>query len=199
MNKVKSIFVSKTKQANFRSNFTPPKHLSFSHAQLKYLKLKCSEFLTTTLEEIIGDETSPTLIHNQKKKGGKIQVNMPQLFGDKTMTETILPMSFLSDIPSNDKTKCDLPTCKVDDEDEEWSILNGCWHSFHDVCLASVTCPLCEAAINNKIMELGNVAKDAILCEDTTRCHDFDNSDDEEEVATIAVNSEAVPSISTEK
>ena len=53
VNKVKSIFVSKTKQANFHLNFTPPKHFAFSHGQLKYLKLKSSEFLTTTLDENI--------------------------------------------------------------------------------------------------------------------------------------------------
>lgn len=56
VNKVKSIFVSKTKQANFHLNFTPPKHFAFSHGQLKYLKLKSSEFLTTTLEEIIKNQ-----------------------------------------------------------------------------------------------------------------------------------------------
>ena len=110
VNKVKSIFVSKTKQANFRLNFTPPKHVSFSHGQLKYLKLKSSQFLTATLEEIIKDQSSTTL-HYPKKKDGKVQVIMPHLFGNKIMKENILPMSFLSDTPPNENTKCDLPAC----------------------------------------------------------------------------------------
>ena len=97
---------SKTKQANFRLNFTPPKHFAFSHGQLKYLKLKSSEFLTTTLEEIIKNQSSTTL-HYPKKKNGKVKVTMPQLFGNKMMKENILPMSFLSDTPSNENTKCE--------------------------------------------------------------------------------------------
>ena len=43
--KVKSVFQSKVKQMNFRSTFTPPEHFSFSHRQLKFLKLQCSIFL----------------------------------------------------------------------------------------------------------------------------------------------------------
>ena len=104
VNKVKSIFVSKTKQANFRQNFTPTKHFSFSHGQLKYLTLKSSEFLTVTLEEIIKDQSTPTLYY-PKKKEGKVQVAMPHLFGNKTMKENILPMSFLSDNASNENAK----------------------------------------------------------------------------------------------
>ena len=125
VNKVKSIFVSKTKQANFRQNFTPTKHFSFSHGQLKYLKLKSSQFLTATLEEIIKDQSTP-LLYFPKKKEGKAQVVMPHLFGNKTMKENILPMSFLSDNPSNENTKCDLPACKVDDDSEDWFVLTGC-------------------------------------------------------------------------
>ncbi len=105
---------------------------------MKYLKLKSSEFLTTTLEEIIKDQSSTTL-HYPKKKDGKVPVTMPQLFGNKMMKENILPMRFLSDTPSNENTKCDLPACKVDDDNEDWSVLTGCWHSFHNVCLESIT------------------------------------------------------------
>jgi hypothetical protein len=178
VNKVKSIFVSKTKQANFCLNFTPSKHFAFSHGQLKYLKLKSSEFLTTTLEEIIKNQSSTTL-HYPKKKNGKVKVTMPQLFGNKMMKENILPMSFLSDTPSNENTKCDLPACKADDDNEDWSVLTGCWHSFHNVCMESATCPLCKEAINKKVEELGNIAKEAILFGNTADLNDADNEDEE--------------------
>lgn len=104
---------------------------------------------------------------------------MPQLFGNKMMKENILPMSFLSDTPSNENTKCDLPACKVDDDIEDWSVLTGCWHSFHNVCMESATCPLCKEAINKKVEELGNIAKEAILFGNTADLNDADNEDEE--------------------
>ena len=178
VNKVKSIIVSKTKQTNFHSHFTPPKHFSFSHGQLKYLKLKSSEFLTATLQEITKNQLCTTL-HYPKKKDGKVKVTKAQFFGNN-MKGNILPVSFLSETPSNENTKCDLPACQVDDDNEDRSVLTGCWHSFHNVCMENLTCPLCKKAINQKVEELGNIAKEAILFGNTADLNDADKNEDEE-------------------
>lgn len=84
---------------------------------------------------------------------------MAQLFGNKIMKEYILLISFLSGIPSNENTTCDLPARKVDVENKDWSVLAGCWHSF--VCGENLTCLLCKEAINKKVEGLANVVKEA--------------------------------------
>ena len=43
--KAKSIFQSKDKQSHYRSFFTTPKQFSFSHNQLRFLKVRCAEVL----------------------------------------------------------------------------------------------------------------------------------------------------------
>ena len=161
--KVKSIFQSKVKQMNFRSTFTPPKHFSFSHGQLKFLKLQCSIFLTDLLTKITNNPSNTSLqLAKSKKNPRKLTVIMPEIFGERKMKETILPLGFHGEIPPNENLKCDLPGCKV--ESDEWSIWEGCWHSFHAKCLGDLShCSLCNKSIEKKIEELGKAAKQAIF------------------------------------
>ena len=50
-------------------NILLKKHFSFLHGQLKYLKLKSSEFLIAALEEITKDQSDNTLqVHYPKRK-----------------------------------------------------------------------------------------------------------------------------------
>ena len=87
---------------------------------------------------------------------------MPEIFSKRKMKEIILPLGFHGEIPPDENLKCYLPGCKV--ESDEWSILEGCWHSFHAKCLGGLShCSLCNKSIGTKIEELGKVAKQAIF------------------------------------
>lgn len=94
VNKVKGNFMSKTKQVNFRSNFTTQKYFSFSRGQLKYLKLKSFEFLITALESIIKHQSRTTL-HNSKSYHGS-----PVWRQDHEWKHS--PDGYLSNTPSNE-------------------------------------------------------------------------------------------------
>ena len=152
--KVKSMFQSKAKQMHFRSIFTPPKHFSFSHGQLKYLKLKCARFLADILAAVRNNPSHTSFHFSMNKKRKKITVIMPEVFGKKRMDDVILPLGFHGERPPDEDMHCDLPGCK--EERGEWSILQGCWHSFHDKCLQNLShCPLCKKLLESKIDELG--------------------------------------------
>ena len=64
-----------------------------------------------------------------------------------------------------DPTKtCDLPECEISEPDKEWVLFNGCFHSFHNVCIKeSASCPLCRHFLQQKVKELSKIAKQAIL------------------------------------
>lgn len=155
--KAKTIFQSKEKQCNFRSYFTSPKKFSFSHKQLKYLKVKCAEVLSsmfTAISQSPGKSSFPS----------KNQVILPNVCSSSPVKCTVLPMGYQGETRPNDNSRCDLPACKVTSYDEEWKILNGCFHSFHTVCLdGSSCCPLCKSFLKEKVQELGKIAKNAIL------------------------------------
>ena len=183
--KVKSIFQSKAKQVNFRSIFTPPKQFSFSHGQLKYLKLKCSGFLANVLSGIRNNPSNTTFHLSKKKNQRKLTVTMPEVFGKKQMNEIVLPLGYHGERPPDEDMKCDLPSCKV--KSGESSILQGCWHSFHDECLGGLThCSLCKKTLEKKIDELGKVAKDGIfngksnVVNDREEMPDTEQDDDED-------------------
>ena len=75
---------------------------------------------------------------------------MPEVFGKKQMNEIVLPLGYHGQTPPDDDMKCDLPSCKV--KSGESSILQVCWHSFHDECLGGLThCPLCKKTLEKKI------------------------------------------------
>lgn len=48
------------------------------------------------------------------------------------------------------------PSCKVQNPHEHWTLLRGCWHSFHNVCLkGSNICPLCTELHLTTVNSLG--------------------------------------------
>jgi len=60
---------------------------------------------------------------------------------------------------------------------ESWSILIGCFHSFHCKCLdESPSCPLCKDLLQKKVQELGEIAKEAILHHHATDTDDRNES-----------------------
>ena len=160
--KAKAIFQSKEKQSNFRSFFTSPKQFSFSHNQLQFLKVKCAKVLSDMFKKIAqapGEGSFPTC---RGKRTG--HVTFPTMCSNIPAKTTILPLGYHCSTKPDNTKKCDLPGCKISTPNESWSILTGCFHSFHCKCLdESTSCPLCKDFLKTKVQELGEVAKEAIL------------------------------------
>jgi len=161
--KAKSIFHSKDRQSNFRSFFTSPKQFSFSQSQLRFLKMKCAQILTSIIQKIIRSPGQSFMTTNTRSQQ-RSSCTLPTMFPNTSTKTTVLPLGYQTEIKP-DKTKtCDLPECQISNEDTNWTILHGCSHSFHDICLkGSLSCPLCKEFLQKKVRELGEVAKNAIL------------------------------------
>ena len=175
--RAKSIFESKTKQANFRSIFTPPKQFSFSQKQINYLKVRCAEVLTNifiAISKNIG--AASTVI-----KRGKKYVQLPHVFGQDCIKYTVLPLGFNVCQEPNQDCICDLNSCTISNDDEPWKVFQGCWHSFHEHCLnGSPFCALCQKLLESKTKELASSAKAAIFTPDpNSATKSVPESDDE--------------------
>ena len=49
-------------------------------------------------------------------------------------------------------------------QNDDWTILTGCFYSFHNTCLNGLnSCPLCKNFLKEKVQEVGQIAKQAIL------------------------------------
>ena len=49
-------------------------------------------------------------------------------------------------------------------QNDDWTVLTGCFHSFHNTCLDGLnSCPLCNDFLKEKVQELGQTGKKAIL------------------------------------
>ncbi|CAB3998876.1 Hypothetical predicted protein [Paramuricea clavata] len=191
--RAKTIFESKTKQANFRSTFTPPKQFSFSQQQLDYLKVKCAATLTnifTTISKNIN-------VASTTVKRGKKYVHLPHIFGHESIPYTVLPLGLNACQEPDQDCMSDLNSCTVDNDDDPWKVFHGCWHSFHERChKGSPFCPICQKLLESKTKELGNIAKAAILNPEPDRITEsVPESDDHDESSMM----EAPPSENTEK
>ena len=177
------IFGSKEHQMNFRSTFTPPKQFAFSLQQLQFLKTKCAQFLTTIIRKI---HSHPEPVSKTVKKRTKY-VCLPDLFGPVDMKYTVLPIGYHSSVEPEESCRSDLFTCQVENHDETWALLEGCGHSFHNICLQEAgCCPLCKQFLSQKVRELGTVARNAILHPKDENIEDInpdiqndDNNDDD--------------------
>ncbi|KAL9975508.1 hypothetical protein ACROYT_G012677 [Oculina patagonica] len=163
--KAKSIFQSKEKQSHFRSFFTAPKQFSFSHNQLQFLKVKCAQLLSTMFRKISqGPGQSRFSSQSRSSTSAPTHVTLPTMAPNSSMKTNVLPLGYHADIKPDPTKKCDLPECNMSTQEENWTILHGCCHSFHDRCLAgSTSCPLCKDFLKQKVNELGEIAKQAIL------------------------------------
>lgn len=159
--KAQSIFQSKERQSHFRSFFTAPKQFSFSQQQLHFLKVRCAQILSSMLMTI---PQSPVQIPSSRNRNSTTRINLPTICPNEVMKTTVLPLGYHGDVPPDQTKTCDLPECQVSNADEEWIVLNGCFHSFHIICLdGSTFCPLCKSFLQKKVNELGGIAKEAIL------------------------------------
>ena len=85
--KAKSIFQSKAKQENFRASYTLPKSFSFSHNQLKYLKVKCAEALCVIFESI-------SQCIGKGSFFSKTHVTLPTFFQKNLVKTIVLPLGY---------------------------------------------------------------------------------------------------------
>ena len=164
--KAKAIFQSKEKQCNFRSFFTSPKQFSFSHSQLQFLKVKCAQVLSLMFKKIAQapGESSFSSSRNNATTRIPSHVTLPTMCSNIPTKTTVLPLGYHCNIKPDPTKKCDLPECTISSPDESWKILTGCFHSFHCKCLnESTSCPLCKDFLQQKVQELGQIAKEAIL------------------------------------
>ena len=80
------------------------------------------------------------------------------------MKTNVLPLRFHCAIKPDPTKTCDLTECEISEPDEEWVLFNGCFHSFHNVCIKeSTSFPLCRHFLQQKVKELSKISKQAIL------------------------------------
>ena len=136
--RAKSIFQSKGKQSD-RSFFTTPRQFSFSHDQLRLLKVRCAQALSSMFIKISqSPRQSQFSSNNSCNTSVPTHVILPTMSPNKNMKMTVLPLGYRCDIKLDQTKKCDLPLCNIS-RHENWTLLHGCFHSFHDVCLNGST------------------------------------------------------------
>ena len=137
--RAKSIFQSKRKQSD-RSFFTTPRQFSFSHNQLHLLKVRCAQALSSMFTKIPqSPRQSQFSLNNSCNTSVPTHVILPTMSPNKNMKMTVLPLGYSCDIKPDQTKKCDLPLSNISSQDENWTLLHGCFHSFHDVCLNGST------------------------------------------------------------
>ena len=113
------------------------------------------------------------------------QVTFPTMCSNIPAKNTILPLGYHCNIKPDNTKKCNLPGCNISTPNESWSILTGCFHSFHCKCLdESTSCLLCKDFLQKKVQELGEIAKEAIL-----HSHATDTDDDNESTTASMTDS----------
>ena len=146
--KAKSIFASKERQHNFRSYFTPPKLYTFSRKQLKSLEVKCADILVNKVFVPLAS-------------GNDLSHILPDTIEEKSV---VLPYGFHTDWPPAANRICDLLSCPDENANQPWIRFDGCWHSFHEVCVQeSYVCQICKGQLKRDITKLVQVASDAIF------------------------------------
>lgn len=199
--KVKAIFQSKEKQKNFRSSFTPPMKFSFSTKQLQFLKSKAAIILTSVFESIVHHPMNTQFVEklNKKKKG--TEVKMPQIFGERKLSDCVVPLGYHGRHQPNEDCKCDMPSCTTSKE-ETWKMFPGCWHSFHESCIKDDSCPLCSKTLCEKAKELGKKCKDAIMFphqkadQTPDNCNGNHNEEDYEDIQ-LGTNDEIIADVTS--
>ena len=187
--KVKTIFHDKRNLQNFQSSFMPPKNFTFSQKNIDTLKGKTANILIEKFKEIATkmqqDDDEPSTTDRKK---------LQEAFGESFNSPHVLPLGYQSPTPPNDKCRCDMPGCQYyQQECLDWKIIEGCWHSFHLICLKGRNyCPLCKSHLAKEIRRLGKKAQEGIFGQDQgndtdhQEHEDIDADDDNDNPAEVA-------------
>jgi hypothetical protein len=95
--KAKEIDACKQELHSFKSMVVPPKKFNFSRKTINKLKVKAAEFLTEKFGVLHNNPGQAVLlprVRGQSKEISKWQ--LPNLFGDKVVTNRVLPLGFTS-------------------------------------------------------------------------------------------------------
>ena len=82
---------------SFQSAFVPPRKFTFSRKKIDGLKAKAAEFLTNKFETL-HDNPNMAVELARKPRQPKYMTKwkLPNLFGDKVVTNRVLPLGFTS-------------------------------------------------------------------------------------------------------
>ena len=95
--KAKEIDACKHELHSFKTAFVPPKKFNFSRKRINKLKLKAAEFLTQTFGVLHSTPGMAKLLPRTKKQNKSItRWQLPNLFGNKVVTNKVLPLGFTS-------------------------------------------------------------------------------------------------------
>ena len=92
--KAKEIDACKDEMKEFQSSFVPPRKFNFSRKRVDTLKARAAEFLVSKFEAIHSQPGRASRQPRQKKDLTKWL--LPNLFGDKVLTNKLLPLGFSS-------------------------------------------------------------------------------------------------------
>ena len=162
--KVHGIFASSERQANWRSIFTPTKNSVFSRQQLTSLYCKAATVITNVCLQIASNPHAATIQPRQpgQRKDCSLWL-LPNLFGEKSIKSYILPLGYNFHETPDPRKRCDSPSCNVS-SDLPWKLFEGCWHSFHLVCLrGSNICVICRDGLKKNMKSLAKTANDAFV------------------------------------
>ncbi|PFX13842.1 Golgin-45 [Stylophora pistillata] len=92
------------------------------------------------------------------------QVKFPTICANNPIKSTALPLGYQGNVKPDAAEQCDLPECMMSAQNDDWKVLTGCFHSFHNTCLNGLNShPLCKDFLKKKVQELGQTAKQDIL------------------------------------
>ena len=66
-------------------------------------------------------------------------VTLPTMSSNNSMKTTVLPLGYHSDVKPDQTKQGDLLQCNISSQDENCTLLHGCFHSFHDEYLNGTT------------------------------------------------------------
>ena len=120
---------------------------------------------------------------------------MPSVFGEVEVKSYLLSLGIQCSLKRNPERRCDSSICTIN-EDQRWKIFEGCWHSFHDDCLAGRShCFICQNHLKNVVSNLSKSENEALLQsedqnedEPDEECDAGSNNDDDDNGSLHAGN-----------
>eukprot|EP00112_Aurelia_sp_Birch-Aquarium-sp1_P025550 Seg855.2 transcript_id=Seg855.2/GoldUCD/mRNA.D3Y31 product="hypothetical protein" protein_id=Seg855.2/GoldUCD/D3Y31 len=95
--KAKEIYACKHELHSFKSRFVPPKKYNFSNKRVDQLKIKAAQYLTGKCQEINENLGAATVLERApRQRKDVVKWKLPNLFGDETVTNKVLPLGFIS-------------------------------------------------------------------------------------------------------
>ena len=96
-------------------------------------------------------------------------VKFPTICANNPIKSTTFPLGYQGKVKTHATKQCDLPECTMSSQNDDWTVLTGSFHSFHNTCLNGLNSwPYVRTSWKKKVQELGQTAKQAILNPNST-------------------------------